>query len=175
MSQNVSTSEKMPVDNVEKKVYVLEKYAKQMQYYWTTSKRNKRAYKWMRYLTIVLGALTTLVASISSANFIINDASLKVMFAVATPILAAFLSIVGGMSQTFQWGAAWREMVLTAEHIEREYDRIRLTEPNKLDAESDLKLLNDKVIEESEGFFSRIIGGISIIKQESASQHKGRK
>ena len=54
----------------EAKSHVLEMYDKKIQYYWSASNYNKRSYKSTRYLLIVLGALVTLVSSLSSADFI---------------------------------------------------------------------------------------------------------
>ena len=39
-----------------------------------------------------------------------------------TPLLAAGLAIVGGVSQTFQWGAAWSDMTMTATRLQKEQD-----------------------------------------------------
>jgi hypothetical protein len=75
-----------------------------------------------------------------------------------TPVLAAVLTITSTLLQTFQWEAAWREMVLTAEQLEKERDRILVMEPAKLDATSELAQLNNLVIEESQGFFDRVLG-----------------
>src|SRR5262245_24939819 len=87
--------------------YVEERYDKVIAYYWATAGRNKLAYKWSRYLTIVLGATVTLVASLGSAKL---PDGFGTAIAIATPLLAATLTIIGGFSQSFQWGASWREM-----------------------------------------------------------------
>ena len=65
--------------------YVLERYSKRAACYWQASRHNKRAYKVMRYLTVILGALVTLLSSLSSADFV--QGSLEVGFAVLTPHL----------------------------------------------------------------------------------------
>ena len=41
---------------------ILDRYDQRIQYYWKASQYNKNSYKVTRYLTIVLGALVTLVA-----------------------------------------------------------------------------------------------------------------
>jgi hypothetical protein len=138
--------------------YVLERYEGSIRYYQTASARNKRWYLWSRYLTIVFGALVTLVAALSSADFVQASAPSKLAFAIATPVLAALLTILGGFAQNFQWGASWREMMLTAERLERERDRIRVTERGSRSDEEDIALLNDLVISESQSFFDRILG-----------------
>jgi hypothetical protein len=106
----------------EAKNLVLKRYDEHIAYYWKMSKSNKNSYKATRYLMIVLGAFVTLVATITSTHSI-QDFWGKV-FAVATPLLAASLAIVGGVSQAFQWGAAWSDMVITATRLEKERGRI---------------------------------------------------
>ncbi len=174
MNKSIDLPDKTHNNGVDRKNYVLEKYEQKIGYYWKAGSTNKKAYKLMRYLIVFLGALTTFIASISSASFIRDNMNLNVVFALATPILVAMLSIVGGFSQTFQWGAAWHEMVLTAENLEKEYDRIHVTPPEELNAIADLELLNNKIIDESDGFFSRIVGGTGVekksIKSKSARQ-----
>jgi hypothetical protein len=135
--------------------YVLKRYNDAIRYYWKASALNRRLYKWTRYLVVVFGAVVTLLASISSSSLVTGGWSTAV--AVATPILAAVLTIIGGLSQSFQWGAAWQEMVLTAEKLERDRDRIMVT---RSDPEADLETLNSLVLQESEGFFTRILGSV---------------
>jgi hypothetical protein len=137
---------------------ILEQYDQRIQYYWKASQYNKNSYKATRYLTIVLGALVTLVASLSSADFIKSSNWLAFLFAVLTPLLAATLAIVGGVSQAFQWGAAWSDMVITATHLEKERDRIAVTPPQQLDPVKEMALLDDLVLTETQGFFQRLFG-----------------
>lgn len=135
--------------------YVLKRYEDSIRYYWKASALNRRLYKWTRYLVVVFGAVVTLLASISSTNVFTGSWELAVQ--IATPLVAALLTIIGGLSQSFQWGAAWQEMVLTAERLERERDRILVT---RSDPERDLEVLNSLVLRESEGFFMRILGSV---------------
>jgi hypothetical protein len=135
--------------------YVEERYNRAIAYYWAMGGRNKLAYKWSRYLTIVLGATVTLVASLSSAK--LSD-GFGTTVAIATPLLAATLTMIGGFSQSFQWGASWREMVLTAERLEAERDRLAVTPDGELDLRRELDLLNRLVQRESSGFFDRVMG-----------------
>ena len=145
-----------PIDDEEgAREYVISRYNTAIQYYWKASRLNRRLYKWTRYLVVVFGAVVTLLASVSSSSIITGRWSTAV--AVATPLVAAVLTIVGGLSQSFQWGAAWQEMVLTAEQLERERDRIIVT---RSDPASDLEILNSLVLRESEGFFTRILGSV---------------
>jgi len=125
---------------------------------------NRRFYKWTRYLVVVIGALVTLLASLSAASAM--SGYWQIAINVATPISAAVLTIIGGLSQSFQWGAAWQEMVLTAEKLERERDRIIVT---RSDAENDLKILHQLVVEESRGFFTRILGSVPVDDRNAQS------
>ena len=142
-----------------KEDYVLERYNKSIDYYWMASRHNKKAYKLTRSLVVILGAFVTLVASLSSAKFIESKPFWDTLFAIASPMLAAILTIAAGFSQTFQWGAAWRDMVLNAERLEKERDRIIISKTEDRNKTKELDNLNDLVIEESETFFQRILGG----------------
>jgi hypothetical protein len=148
----------------EAKSHVLEMYDKKIDYYWRASNYNKRSYKSTRYLLIVLGALVTLVSSLSSADFI--KGALLVIFKVGTPMLAATMAIVGGVSQAFQWGAAWSDQVITATRLERERDRIAVTPVSQLDPIKEMALLDDAVLAETQGFFQRLFGSGGPVKSE---------
>lgn len=137
---------------------VRERYEEAIAYYWRASRNNKRAYKVTRILTLAFGALVTLASSLSSASFIVEKSFWDLTFAIGTPVLAATLAFLGGYSQTFQWGAAWQDMVLTAERLQKELDRFMVTKPEDLNLPEEMKLLNDFVLEESQGFFERILG-----------------
>jgi hypothetical protein len=163
MSQAVAPA----LSNPDFKKIVLDRYADSIAYYWKMSRYNKRSYKLTRYLMIVLGALVTLVSSLYSADFI--KGGWKVGFAVLTPLLAASLAIVGGVSQSFQWGAAWSDMVITAARMEKERDRISVTAPEQIDPVRELALLDDLVINETQGFFQRLFGSGGPAKAESKS------
>lgn len=152
------TSRSEDATGVVDKKYVLDRHEAAAAYYWRASRANKRNYKLSRYLTIVLAALVTLIASLASADFITGSTGWDRTFAIATPVLAALLAIVTGFAQAFHWGAAWREMVLAAERIEKEIDRLKATPEAGLDTAAELAALNDLVIGESEQFFERITG-----------------
>jgi hypothetical protein len=136
--------------------HVLQRYDARIEYYWRASKYNKSQYKSTRYLLTVLGAVLTLVASLSSANFIKGTAA--VVFAVLTPLLAASMAIIGGVSQAFQWGAAWSDMAITATRLERERDRIAVTPSSQFDPVREMELLDDTILAETQGFFQRLFG-----------------
>jgi len=137
---------------------ILDRYDQRIGYYWKASQINKHSYKMTRYLTVVLAAVTTLVASISSASFIKSSDALALIFAVATPMLAAMMAIVAGISQAFQWGAAWSDMVITATRLEKERDRIAVTPPQQIDPAKEMGVLDDLVLDETQGFFQRLLG-----------------
>ena len=139
--------------------YILQRYGTAIQYYWKAGRDNKNAYKLTRSLVVILGALVTLVASLSSATFIESNAKWDTTFAIATPVLAGILTIAGGFSQAFHWGAAWRDMVLNAQRLERERDRFYVTKPEQRDPAKELFILNQLVIAETQTFFQRLLGG----------------
>ena len=141
---------------------LLERYQERIQYYSKASQHNRRAYKTARYLTVVLGALLTVLASLSSAYFV-RGTWLETGLNVLTPLLAAGLTMVGGFSQNFQWGAAWSGMRIAAERLEAERDRISVTPPGQIDAVRELALLNEKVLDETRAFF-RLVGQIDNLR-----------
>jgi hypothetical protein len=139
---------------------VLDRYQERIKYYSKASRNNKRAYKTARYLTVVLGALVTLLASLSSAYFV-RGTRLEIAFDLLTPLLAAGLAIVGGFSQNFQWGATWSDMVIAAERLETERNRIVATFPGQLDPLKESALLDEMVMDETKAFFHRLFGSSS--------------
>jgi hypothetical protein len=145
--------------------YILSRYEKSINYYWKSSRSNKKYYKFSRILTIVLGALVTLVASLSSAGFVTAIKWLDVVFSIATPVLAAILAIVGGFAQSFHWGATWRDMVINAERLEKERDLFLVTKPEERDIRKQLETLNELVINESKSFFQRVLESIVTSKK----------
>ena len=64
--------------------YVLAQYERAIGYYWKASRMNRRFYKWTRYLVVVLGALVTLLASLSASSAMTGNWQLIVN--VATPL-----------------------------------------------------------------------------------------
>ncbi len=138
--------------------FIEELYDKMIGYYWKASKNNKRYYKLTRAFTVILGAGVTLVSSLSSSTFFNDSPFWATSFALATPFSAAVLAIIGGFSQTFQWGAAWQDMVMTATHLEKERTRFMVTPPAERDLQKEAEILHDFVLEESRGFFERLLG-----------------
>jgi hypothetical protein len=145
----------VPGDESAKKT-VLDRYEERIQYYWKASSYNKRSYKYTRYLLIILGALVTLISSLSSAKTFTGGLGNTV--AVLTPVLAAGMAIVSGISQAFQWGAAWSDQVITATRLEKERNRIAVTRAAQLDPVKEMQTLDDAILSETQGFFQRLFG-----------------
>jgi hypothetical protein len=139
--------------------YIRDRYQSSIDYYWAACRTNKRWYKITRSLTVVLGALVTLVASLSSSKILNDSSTVQTLFSLGTPILAATLTIVAGFSQSFQWGSTWQNMVLTAQHLQKEYDNYLVAPANERDYLEESAKLNLFVISETEGFFERMLGG----------------
>ncbi len=137
--------------------HIQQRYKKAINYYWNASRANKRWYKRTRSFTVIIGALVTLIASLTSSKIIV-DFGLKTTFELGTPILAAVLTIVAGFSQSFQWGSTWQNMVLTAQYLEKEHDRYLVTPIDKRNFIEEVDKLNGFVINESKGFFERMLG-----------------
>lgn len=139
--------------------YIQDRYKKSISYYWAASKSNKNWYKITRSFTVIFGALVTLVASLSSSEVIKDYAAVKSAFSQGTPILAASLTIIAGFSQSFQWGSTWQNMILTAQHLQKEYDKYLVTPPSERNYLAESDKVNSFVISETEGFFARMLGG----------------
>lgn len=102
--------------------YIQDKYRAAINYYWGASKSNKHWYKITRSLTVVLGALVTLIASLASSRIIDQSPAATVMFALGTPVLAALLTIIAGFSQSFQWGSTWGTGKVSLQQFEQFFD-----------------------------------------------------
>ena len=139
--------------------YIKGRYDEAIQFYWTASKTNKRWYKITRSLTVVFGALVTLIASLSSSTMISGSPKIQTLFSLGTPVLAALLTIIAGFSQSFQWGSTWQNMVLTAQCLQKEYDNYLVTPEEERDYPAESTKLNSFVITETESFFERMLGG----------------
>jgi hypothetical protein len=162
--------------------YVLQQYRGRIDYYWNASRANKNGYKYSRYLIIVLGSLVTLLTSLVASS-VIKDWGLYNFLLILSPVLAACLTILGGFSQNFHWGSAWREMVLTAMELERAFHRLRVTPDEERDPVSEMELLHDLMLTEGKNFFDRLVGVSSneeiqkleaITKQSSGAADPGK-
>ena len=154
---------------VDKDNYIQNRYKNAIEYYWAASRANKRWYKITRTLTVVIGALVTLIASLSSSSYIEGIVGLKVAFALGTPLLAAALTITAGFSQSFQWGSAWQNMVLTAQKLQSEFDTYLVTPLEQRDHAAEAGKLNEFIIVESEGFFERMLGAVRTSSPDGAT------
>lgn len=153
--------------------YIQGRYDNLISYYWSASKKNKRWYKITRSLTVIFGALVTLIASLTSSELIVKIPLAESFFTLGTPILAALLTIIAGFSQSFQWGSTWQNMILTAQQLQKEYDLYLVTPSNERDYTKEVEKVNQFVIKETEGFFERMLGGTkAIIHSEVNSNDK---
>ena len=138
--------------------YIQKRYNEAISYYWRASTTNKRWYKITRSLTVIIGSLVTLISALASSERIVNNEPLDIIFSLGTPVLAAVLTIVAGFSQSFQWGSTWQNMILTAQQLQKDYDRYLVTPLDKRNFAEEADKLNYFVITESEGFFERMLG-----------------
>jgi hypothetical protein len=138
-------------------VGILKKYQDKIDYYWKASRDNKNFYKRSRACIIIFGSVVTLMSSLSSASFIQETEGLKIVFSVLTPVLAALLTIIGGFAQNFHWGAAWRDMVINAERLEKAHDLFLATKPEARDNKKELIVMHDLIIKETHNFFQRVL------------------
>ncbi|MEW6285828.1 MAG: DUF4231 domain-containing protein [Chloroflexota bacterium] len=136
--------------------YVYNMYADQIEYYHRAGAANKKYYKNYRSLTIILGALVTLIASLASSTFV-ESVGLGWFLGIATPVLAAALTIINGLGQNFQWGATWRDMMIAAQRLEKERDRFLATPPGKRNYRRELEIINELVLQETRAFFQRVL------------------
>jgi len=150
--------------------YILKKYKDQIDYYWKASRSNKNGYRRVRFWTVVLGSLVTLVSSISAAEFVQKPDWLRILFAAATPVIAATLTVINGLGQNFHWGSTWRDMVINAVRLEKERDRFLATKKENMDLEKELDTLNSIVLEETRNFFQRVLDSEIKPKEQSNSE-----
>ncbi len=136
---------------------VLQRYEERIRYYWTAAATNKKWYRITRYLTIVLGALVTLISSFASSS-LVGTGWLGGLFAVATPVLAALLTMIGGFSQNFHWDGAWHDMVVTATRLEGERDRLLVVPIDQREPTKEMEAMSAMVLDETRGFFQRMLG-----------------
>jgi hypothetical protein len=137
--------------------YVLNQYKDKIDYYWAASRNNKNSYKRVRFWSILLGSLVTLVSSLGAAEFIQSNDWFRIGFAIATPIIAASLTVISGLGQSFHWGSTWRDMVVNATRLEKERDRFLATKLEERDLKQELDTLNSIILEETKNFFQRVL------------------
>jgi hypothetical protein len=160
LEQKKTAAEQVDLEPLIKAVdeqYILKKYNDRIDYYWKASRSNKNSYKRVRFWTVVLGSLVTLVSSLSAAAFFQDPPWVKNSFSIATPIIAATLTVISGLGQSFHWGSTWRDMVINAVLLEKERDRFIATKKEKRNFEKELETLNSIVLEETRNFFQRVL------------------
>jgi hypothetical protein len=156
--------------NVVDEQYILNLYKSKIDYYWSASRSNKNAYKRYRTWAIILGSLVTLISSLSAYEFFQKPEWLHLIFSIATPVIAATLTVIGGLGQNFHWGATWRDMVVNATRLEKERDRFLATKPERRNFVKELDILNSIVLEETMNFFQRVLDSEIKPKEQSSSQ-----
>lgn len=159
MTENtVEQGSEVPAEKVETlDDYVKRTYKEKIDYYWRASSTNKKNFKRYRYWTTILGSLVTLVASLTTSEFIQSDDFLATLFTVSTPVLAAVLTVISGISQNFQWGATWRDMVVNAQRLEKERDRFLATAAADRNYVQELQIINETIMDETQSFFQRVL------------------
>lgn len=153
----------------EQDAFIQKRYKEVIRYYWRSSVSNKKWYKITRILAVIFGALVTLVASLASSSYFKGN-PFEVIFDILTPVLAALLTVIAGFSQSFQWGSAWQNMVLTAEKLQREFDIYLMTSPEQRDYVKEVAKLNNYVIKESNGFFEKMLGSVTDIEPQPSDK-----
>lgn len=139
--------------------YIKKRYDEAIEQYWQASTTNKTWYKITRSLTVIISTLVTLISALASSTIILDNETLKIVFALGTPVLSAVLTIVASFSQNFQWGSTWQNMILTGQQIQRDYDHYLVTPLNKRNYIEEADKLNSFVINESEGFLEHFETG----------------
>lgn len=141
----------------DKDAYVHEAYESAIEYYRNASRSNKSNYRSYRFWTIVLGSLVTLISSLAATAYVDSIPWLNTTLDFAVPIIAATLTIITGLSQSFQWGSAWRNMMVNKQRLEGERDRFLATDPEKRNHRKELSILNSIILTETQAFFQRVL------------------
>ena len=165
MAENIDPDLDGRIDD--KDAYVHAAYETAIGYYRNASRSNKFYYKSYRFLTIFLGAIVTLTSSLAATTFVEGIPWLDTVLDFAVPIIAAFLTIITGLSQNFQWGSAWRNMMVNKQRLEGERDRFLATEPRKRNYRKELSILNSIILDETQSFFQRVLDSEAIPSETS--------
>jgi hypothetical protein len=147
--------------------YVVLRFKEKIDWYWKNAKYNKFWYKFLRGFIIIVGTLVTLVTTLLAAGndeYVIFIPRNYLIF--SAPILAALLTLLNTFSQNYRYGAAWKDMILNAEKLEKELDKYLLDSDRNSRKNNYLEQLHKYVIEETESFFERVLSG-RIIKSEN--------
>lgn len=155
MTENIDQELDGKIDD--KDAYVHAAYERAIGYYRNASRSNKFYYKSYRFLTIFLGAFVTLISSLAATAYVESIPWLDTTLNFAVPIIAASLTIITGLSQSFQWGSAWRNMMVNKQRLEGERDRFLATDPTKRNYKKELSILNGIILSETQSFFERVL------------------
>jgi hypothetical protein len=58
-------------------------------------------------------------------------------------------------------------MVINAMKLEKELDRFKVTSPDQIDLAKEVTILNELVIEETQGFFQRILDSAKTLRKDT--------
>ena len=78
---------------------------------------------------------------------------LKKIETIITPLLAALLAIIGGFAQSFHWGAAWRDLVMNYQKLEKGRDLFLAIKPAERDLKNELDIMHGMVIKGNQRVF----------------------
>jgi hypothetical protein len=137
--------------------YVSKSYDERAEYYLHEMEQHKKRHDSARTWIIILGAIVTLISSLTTAEFITNTQYLSAIFTIATPILAAAWTILSGLSQSFQWGETWGDMSIYAPLIQKERDRFLTTPPQMRNNQKELEILNELLLNLNQRVTSRLL------------------
>ena len=114
----------------------------------------------------------TLISSLAATAFVTSIPWLDTTLDFAVPIIAATLTIITGLLQSFQWGSAWRNMMVNKQRLEGEKDRFLATEPEKRNYKKELSILNGIILAETQSFFQRVLDSEISPSKDSQSDSK---
>lgn len=158
----------------DKDAYVHQAYESAINYYRHAGKVTKRSYKIFRFLTIFLGALVTLISSLAATKYVESwPPEWQTAIVIATPVIAATLSIITGLSQSFQWGSTWRDISIHAQKITAERDRFLATDFASRNHAQELETLNKLLMQETESFFQRILDSRELVALDDHKEEEG--
>jgi hypothetical protein len=123
--------------------YILETYETKIRYYWKEAGFNRKKSRFSNSAIIILGILLTIITTITALDMVPANYWINTVIKIATPILAATITLLVGFLRKFQWGAKWRDMVAIAIRIEKERDRFLATPPVKRNYDEELSIIKN--------------------------------
>ena len=137
--------------------YIIKKYDSNILYYWSSARSNKNLFKSTRRWPITLGALISLLTTLSLASFIEEVEYIRIFFAVVIVMLATMQSYFNEVSRNQNWGESWQKMTIAALKLEKEKDRLLSSEPSSINIQAELMILHNLLINETETFFKKAL------------------